>query len=317
MYIDNCVQSCVVQNLSNRKNSKPNFQSSKLWGYKAYKIERELAEMGINSEFHNNGFVAECISKTTELFKKYFGLASLPRNVEFEPIGREKLYGKYNPNSNTVSINSNSKCFASADKLIKEMKQYKHLFFIPDDFSHFNPLHTFVHEYSHCAHFHNLERNGNSSTWNMLSNGELPGPISKLITRFKLSNYATTNMNEFVAERVSKDICSNLDKNDIYTGRTSALDYGKIFESTWNCRYVSPQSYLDYFMQQVWNGNKEEATSFADIVDKYLKEIDRPKEKVKLKQKSLLGQLDEMFGNMFEQANWLDKINRIKQKQYR
>ena len=69
-------------------------------------------------------------------------------------------------------------------------------------------------------------------------------------------------------------------------------------------------------MQQVWNGEREEAISFADVVDRYLKEIDRPKEKVKLKQKSLLGRLDEMFGNIFEQANWLDKGNRIKQKRY-
>ncbi len=47
-----------------------------------------------------------------------------------------------------------------------------------------------------------------------------------------------------------------------------------LFLRKWNYRYSRPQSYIDYFTQQVWNGNIEEANRVGEIVEEYLAELE-------------------------------------------
>ena len=47
-----------------------------------------------------------------------------------------------------------------------------------------------------------------------------------------------------------------------------------IFSRKWNYRYSKPQSYIDYFTQQVWNGNIEEAKKAGDDAEAYLRSIE-------------------------------------------
>ena len=45
----------------NCKKQNVNFESSKFFGYNAYKIETELAKKGVRAEFNNNSFIADSV----------------------------------------------------------------------------------------------------------------------------------------------------------------------------------------------------------------------------------------------------------------
>ena len=115
---------------------------------RASMIQRRLAAKGVSAHLDGNDFVAECVEKVTDVFKKLFGDSALPKEVGFKPL-REGAYGRY---------------------------------------------------------------------WD--------------------------------------------------------VDYSSIFSRKWNYRYSSPQSYIDYFTQQVWNGDLDEAKRVGDKVEQYLTELD-------------------------------------------
>lgn len=247
---------------------------------RARAIEAELSRNGISSFFRGNDFVADCVKKTTEVFEKLFGKSALPECILYDPLS-PPAQANYSNLSNKVTINSNldGDCYYDLESLIKQMKSETSII-MPSWSSSAHPAHIFVHEYSHSAHWHHLkDRNGYNDAdrvWLSLRETRVPTAIGRLITRFKISNYAVEgkSMNEFMAERMSKDICNGLTINS-WTPYTSIdVGYSDIFNRKWNYRYSSPQSYIDYFTQQVWNGDIEEAKNAGKMAAAYLAELD-------------------------------------------
>ena len=80
---------------------------------------------------------------------------------------------------------------------------------------------------------------------------------------------------------VTKDICKGITNEkwipykDIgVNSKDIDVNYSDIFNRKWNYRYSRPLSYIDYFTQQVWNGNIEEANRVGEIVEEYLAELE-------------------------------------------
>lgn len=108
-----------------------------------------------------------------------------------------------------------------------------------------------------------------------LKDVHVPTGIGKLITKFKLSEYAVEgDMREFLAERMTKDICGGITDNMWVPYKDIDVDYSNIFSKKWNYRYSSPQSYIDYFTQQVWDGDIDEANRAGDMAEAYLAELE-------------------------------------------
>ena len=248
---------------------------------KARRVEKELATKGMACEFRNNYFVGDCVRKVSAVFEKLFGKASLPENVNFRELNSRAL-GICNPVAKEVAFNARYACFDNIDNLTKQAKAARRILF-PNDFSSLHPAHVFVHEFSHNAHWEHLcARNGYNNAlkvWQGLTGVGVPTAIGRLITRFKLGNYAVDgqDMCEFVAERMSKDICKAMDENTWNLTKSVDVGYSNIFNRKWNYRYSTPQSYVDYFTQQVWNGDIEEAERAGRLADQYLRELDAVK----------------------------------------
>lgn len=235
-----------------------------------------LNHKGIVSDFKGNDFVAECAFKTTTLFERLFGENSLPKIFSFEPL--EGCYGSYFFKDRKVAINELLPCFNDLKSLTKETQSAYH-FLLPDEKSTLHPAHTYVHEFAHAAHHRNLDRRHNNGVDIMLdlTTTQVPTAIGRLITKFKLGKYSLDKnggMNEFMAERIAQDICNNLTEDTWAEKRYIYTDYSNIFDRKWNYRYSSPQAYLDYFTQQIWNGDIEEAINVAEEAERYMKEID-------------------------------------------
>lgn len=249
----------------------------------ARKIEAELAQKGISCNVKGNNFVAECYKKTVEVFEKLFKRSYLPDVLSFEPLSDE-VCGAYGNIRNQVILNEEKDFdyFYDMDDLKKYMESKRHIL-RPSWFSTKHPAHVFVHEFSHAAHWHHLvQRNGLENAkkvWYGLNEVLVPTSIGRLITRFKLSNYAVDgeDMCEFLAERMTKDICGGLTDNMWLQYKDIDVDYSNIFSKKWNYRYSSPQSYIDYFTQQVWNGDIEEANRTGEMIESYLAELDADK----------------------------------------
>lgn len=318
---------------SNRKiDTKTSFTSS--YGTKAYEIEKALTKKNIACEFKDNNFVAECVQKTVKIFNELFGEKALPKSIEFAPLPMN-TYGACYHDGPSVIINSSNKCFESKKNLTEETMLSKNIFFLPDEKATTHYLRTFIHELGHSAHFNNLKRKNLDFIIEKLNNTKIPNAIGRLITKFKLGKYSATNMNEFMAERITKDIAKNLNDNDEYIGSSFDTHYEDIFESSWNCRYITPQSYIDYFTQQVWNGDIEKAHDIAKQIENYLealqklevlqkyeraqavevpvtkttlKIIERPRV-VTVKQSSFIGFIDAIFGKIIPTPKLLERMN--------
>ena len=123
-----------------------------------------------------------------------------------------------------------------------------------------------------------------------------------------------------MAERITKDVINNLTSQGRYIGNAKDLNYSKIFENKWNYRYSSPQAYIDYYTQQVWNGDLEEARKTGEKIEVYLKKIDSQNVpeivrqlQVKTKEKPLLGSLAKGLSSVFENVtSILDKKNNLR-----
>lgn len=249
--------------------------------FKALYLEHSIKKQyGIQCDFKNNGFVGECVQKTAALFNDLFGKESLPKEAVFTSfkkmfhedeatIGMHTYANCYYPDDE-VYFNSDNSCFKTKNKLKFNEMTDKIVWWHPT--GHY--LQTFVHEFSHSAHFHHLYDRNNSSVMSELNTTRIPTALGRFITKFKLGRYSAKNMNEFMAERITKDICKHLNKNDAYTGTYADIDYEHIFEKRWDYRYSCPQSYLDYYTQQVWNGDKEEANEALEDMGRYLKKIE-------------------------------------------
>lgn len=248
-------------------------------------IEENLARRGILCDVKGNDFLAECYKNTVDLFEKLFGKSHLPSKLIYGEFSDNYIYGVFSPIINAITMNKKRDygCFYNMDNLKWEANRNYNCI-LPGLNSTKHPAHVFVHEFSHAAHWHHLEnRNGYNNAikvWKGLEGTNVPTAIGRLITRFKLSNYAVDandgkgDMCEFLAERMTKDICAGITDNMWVPYKDIDVDYSHIFSKKWNYRYSSPQSYIDYFTQQVWDGDIDEAKRTGDMAEAYLAELE-------------------------------------------
>lgn len=246
---------------------------------------RIASSKGISMNVHGNVFVAECYEKVIAVFEKLFKKSYLPAFVGTKKFDNNACLGKYLYMDNSVNVNEDLdfSVFYDMDTLKENAKRNHNNIILPDWASTDHPAHPFVHEFSHAAHWHHLkERQGYSGAehlWNGLVGTRIPNAIGRLIAKFKISKYAVgtkqnCDMWEFLAERMAKDICGGLTDNMWVPYKDIDVNYSDIFSRKWSYRYSSPQSYIDYFTQQVWDGDIEGAKRVGDRVEQYLAELE-------------------------------------------
>jgi len=315
MKINPIITNSLSSSSKKQSNSEKNYINLSFGSWiftEARRVEKTLAKDGMKCQFNNHKFVALCIEKIQKIFKKHFGKNSLPKGVQFENL--ENCYGQYDMSSRIVTINSGLPCFNNLQDLKKEMKKSKN-FLIPNEKSTIHPARTFVHEFGHCAHHMHLDllHNGRGAEiMEKLRHTQVPTAIGRLITRFKLGNYALDKnggMNEFMAERISKDVCNSLSEDTWEEISSMNVDYSNIFYDNWKYRYSSPQSYIDYFTQQVWNGNIEGAKQVGKDAYEYLHRLDAevvPVTIKKLEKETVkIPILKEIVSGVSKLASWL------------
>ena len=326
----NCVENAPSYKIQNATS----FESR--YGSPAYKIEQRLAQKGIESEFLDNLLVADCTRKTVAIFEKIFGKRLLSKSIKFTPIN-PYAYGDCSWSDSAIRINSRLECFDSKEKLSEEMKKSKNIFFLPDEKSTTHYLGAFIHELAHSVHFNHLKETHLGFMISRFHEARIPNAIGRLITKYKLGKYSAENMNEFMAERITKDIARNLNSKDEFVGSTLDLKYSDIFKRKWNCRYICPQAYIDYYTQQVWAGDINGAEAIAKKIEQYLlavekaenpqevklpviettlKTIERPQEEARIKRDNVLGYIDAFFGAIVPPpvTKLVDKLNDVKIK---
>lgn len=294
----------------------------------AQKIEKEFLAQGFDYQFAENDFVAHCVKKIALLFKELFGKEALPQKFRFESI-KEGFPGGFYRAENLIRINSDCDYFNNLQPLTSKMKQGHELFsYKPKATAH--PANTYVHEFAHAAHWSYLtKRHGyftNSTIWQYLRNAKLPPSISKFITQLKLGDYAANGVEnqgslcEFMAERITKDICDCINPITWDKEKEIDVDYANIFENKWENQYTSPQSCIDYLTQQIWNGDVE-GNLYDESEPLYLKEIinKRPCRFLFFPRSDIIISTDpfrpieKLFGMINEQlTNLLDKDNKIR-----
>lgn len=234
----------------------------------AAKLEAELAQKGIKCNLGNDSFVGECTKKVVNIFENLFGRAALPKEVSFEP-NSNYAYGTYYNVRDKVCINSNYTFFQTMRDL-KDYMQSK-----PKAFASTHPAQIYVHEFAHAAHWHHLENTLGftkaNEVWREFEGKQVPTYIGKLLTKFKLGNYAlkANDMCEFAAERITHDVCSNITSDTWNKTKSVDTEYSDLFDRRKTAKYLyhmhepayytdenSPQAYLDRFMQYTWNGDE-------------------------------------------------------------
>lgn len=233
---------------------KPNFK-----GLSPYEIEQKLLNNnGIRANFNGNQLIADCINETVKIYRHIFGNSFLPKTVNFisfstfeKGTNLEFADGFFSPSDYSVNINSDKTAFNKNNfDLLKayELTGYRWLF--NNDFSTLHPLHTFVHEFAHCSHYRNLEKQGTNNNWNWMSKRKL----SKSEYQFdggRLGSYAQTDLLEYLAEVISKEILSctgrNYPNENLYSGNFSIECINPDHSSTSN----------NINTYNIWNGYKD------------------------------------------------------------
>lgn len=182
-------------------------------------IQKELLNnYGINADFKGNNIVAECVKSTTSIFNLFLGKQFLPHSVKFTSFSNEfkntkhenNCLGLFNPNNLSIYINSDLSCYDSLKSIEKENRK-GHYYFFNDEKSTYSPFHTFVHEFAHCAHYKNLTIRNRAQNWNVLANRNLDNRDFDC-DGSTLGKYAKTDLCEYLAESITKDILSVVQK---------------------------------------------------------------------------------------------------------
>lgn len=276
----------------------------------AQDVECILKKRRIKSNFRDNDLVADSSYKMVKVFDYIFGKRSLPKKIEFCSFKKEypkhvNATGLFDLSKIGVFFNSDDPSYKSIAKLKRTQLRCKLKFWDGTE----SYLSTFAHEMGHCAHYKHLcdsapDRYTADECWDALYNTKVPTFIGRMITKFSIGEYANTDMLEHLANRVAKDVCSNYDsENEFFEGDKEDLYYSDIFDRKWGeLSVLHPQSYIDYYTQQVWNAadggtvdnegkyHKEEvvyidrkAREFLAMANKIAKEDNVPLEQVNLK----------------------------------
>lgn len=295
---------------------------------------RIASSKGISMNVHGNVFVAECYEKVIAVFEKLFKKSYLPAYLGTEKFTSNSCLGQYSEHQNSVNVNEDLdfSVFYDMDTLKESAKRNHNNIILPDWASSNHPAHPFVHEFSHAAHWHHLEeRNGYGNAhkvWHGLEGTRIPNAIGRLIAKFKISEYAVgtkdkCDMCEFLAERMAKDICGGLTDNMWVPYKDIDVNYSDIFSRKWGYRYSKPQAYIDYFTQQVWEGDIDEAKRVGDRVEQYLAELEaeRVPQTIQVAEREtagvpLLGKITGFLSDISERiTDVLDSKNKLRLNQ--
>ena len=222
-------------------------------------IEKNLAQKyNMQVDFAGNELIAECVNKTIKLFEECFGAGYLPNKVAFIPFSSlfpkgyntDNVLGIHtrsiNTRENEVDFNSEATCYKSLKNLKLAGLSAKLRGFNPT--SHY--LQTFIHEFGHSAHYKHLEFYNRGTDMDMFRKQKMPNIFSEFLVKFSLSRYSATNMNEFMAERITKDLSENIDDNCNFIGNEEDIDYSNIFANRWDNELIAPQALLDKLTQE-------------------------------------------------------------------
>lgn len=169
------------------------------------KITTKLSNMGFLADFKGCKTVAACTEKTVEIFKKYN--LSIPKSLTFEPIQDKYTAGSYYSILKHVTINSDIKNFYDIN-LLNKMEESQNYFHPTKHF-----LATFIHEFSHNAHYENIIKNHGLEKANAIWDELHSRKITAFWAKFYNGNYSKENMLEYMSETITKKIASNLDEN--------------------------------------------------------------------------------------------------------
>ena len=223
---------------------------------------------GIDANFAGNNTVAWCVNEVVKIMQK--AGFKLPSRFSFEDCGNIKVLGAFSPDLDTVYINSEHIAFTDLEKQNKlEEAQGS---FHPNT-KHF--LNTYLHEFSHAAHFKNLcDKNGIPEGYNIMQNflrnhtaniiirepmiatlkGAFPflnllGIIDKVIPPAN-GEYAAENLNEYFAEKNARKLALQLGDNYIPSNVQANLANKSAHPKGWNFKeellktFFKPKNFL-------------------------------------------------------------------------
>lgn len=166
-------------------------------------IESRFSQMGIKADFAGCKVVAACAEKTAEIFRKY--RLALPKKIKFLQIDKKDvaqcLYAERH-----VQINSEYKEFYDIRLLNKAEESRKR----SQSTEHF--LATFLHEFAHNAHFQNISKLHSLKKAEEIMSGLASKKIRLPWTKGK-GKHPMNDVNEYMAELITKNIVGNLDGN--------------------------------------------------------------------------------------------------------
>ena len=295
-----------------RKNPKFNGRTSYESLVRQEQISRELGKYNVfisNDWRYLNEFLMESVLKVVKVFNYLFGGRYLPSRLAYTKDMDNCAYACYDPTDDAVTFNANKSCFLDIGRLKSEVSK-KLYTFGPSHFSTKHPAHILVHEFSHAAHYKNLEsiydsKNEALQYWADTRETSVPSPFGKLISKYKISNYAvqSNDMAEFLAERMTKDICGAMSKDSWKLKSKPDVEYSTIFDRKWKQHNACPQAYIDYFSQLVWKGRVAGAEELSDQVELFLR-----------KRRGLIGLARKYDGtieevDLMEEPSWTEIIN--------
>ena len=218
------------------------------------KIAENLKNMyGINAEFNGATTPAYCVEQVAKIFRA----AGLPlaKNFKFAPLNK-RFDGLYDIESDTVFINALYKHFEDLDA--QNLYEESCGIFSPDT-GHF--LHTYLHEYSHAAHFKNIcningTEEGKKILYDILlkysPKNFLIDPITSILKsvcpdwaegiidkQFPPKNglYAKSNLAEYMAEVNARNIAIQLGNSFDKKSVSSVTEKYKKKPYNWNLFY--------------------------------------------------------------------------------
>ena len=218
---------------------------------------------GLDANFAGCNTVAWCVNEVVKIMQK--AGFKLPSKFSFEDYGNPNVLGTYSPDLDTVYINSEHIAFTDLEKQNKlEESQGS---FHPNT-KHF--LNSYLHEFSHAAHFKNLTaKYGKTEGYNIMQvflrnyaastiirepmiatlkcifpTLNLLGIIDEVIPPAN-GEYAAENLNEYFAEKNARKLALQLGDNYMPSNVQASLSNYSAHPKGWDFK----QELLNVFMK--------------------------------------------------------------------
>lgn len=252
-------------NYQNKPNKKINFKGGLNDNFISYvknidvkRIEQNLKRFGVNADFEGNKIVAACSEKTAYFFRESGLFQLFPTKISIKDLDENTLGQCY---KHTREINFNRNYFGKNNQSIelnlKEISNRADKSKSNQFQSSNNFLHAFIHEFGHSIHFANLtDKYHWNKTNEILAIMDHIQLNSNAIIRAE-SEYATTDVNEFVAENIARRFSLAVNSN-------LELDYNpmSVFKDSKELSIseeLSKDRIIRYrLFNAAWNGNVKE-----------------------------------------------------------